>query len=377
MSRTSHKPRVLFLIQLPPPLHGASLMNRQVYEAVCIDSKFSTKLIKLNFAKDLADLQRVRLGKIGKAIKILLHLIVQLAVFRPTTIYFSMVPLNYVLYRDAIYLIAIKLIAPKARYVLHFHRPGLIEYCNKWKLSWLYRRLLKGCDIIHLSEGLVRKEIDPLNLVNTRVHIIPNFICNPGPLNRKELEKDANHILFLSNILPHKGYDRLVQAFALLRDDYPQLRLTIAGQPQNPSVEKTLRDLVGTLNLLDRVQIVGYVDKEKKRLLLESASILVLPSEREYFPLVILEAMMAGVAVIASGRENLSSIFADKKEILFIDNLEPDSIAESIKMLVEKPQLRKNIAGGGRKRAKEVGRESLERIDQLLLSVRLGKGEAS
>ncbi|MDX9847371.1 MAG: glycosyltransferase family 4 protein [Tenuifilaceae bacterium] len=362
--------RALFLIQLPPPIHGASVMNQSVYHAISTDSQFETRLISLNFARDLADLQKVRLGKVFKAFAILFRLIWQLLTFRPSTVYFSMVPLNFVLIRDALYLLIIKLLLPKGKYVLHFHRSGLIEYSNKWGLNWFYRILFRGCDIVHLSEGLVRKEILPLKLQATRVHVIPNFISNSEPTERNKAERDPNCILFLSNLLPHKGFDKLVQAFALLTDEYPQLRLTIAGQPQNLKVESDLRDMVRTLNLSDRVQIVGFVDREKKRMLLESASILVLPSEREYFPLVILEAMMAGVAVIASERENLSSIFVDKKEILFIDRLTPDSIAESIKLMIENPQMSDEISIGGNRKANQLQHESLNKIKTVLCFIR-------
>ncbi len=369
MSKT-RKTRALFLIQLPPPIHGASVMNQSVFNAISSDTQFETRLIGLSFARDLADLQKVRFGKVVRAFTILFRIIWQLLSFRPHTVYFSIVPLNFVLIRDALYLLIIKLLLPKGKYVLHFHLSGLIEYSNKWGLHWFYRILFRGCDIIHLSEGLVRKEILPLKLHNTRVHIIPNFITSPELFERKEVERDPNHIIFLSNLLPHKGYDKLVLAFALLKNDYPQLRLTIAGQPQNLKVESDLRDMVSTLNLSERVQIVGFVDKEKKRMLLERVSMLVLPSEREYFPLVILEAMMAGVAVIASGRENLSGIFVDKKEILFIDNLTPDSIAESIKLMIENPQIREKISIGGNRKANQVQHESLNKIQTVLCSIR-------
>src|SRR5690554_2520971 len=119
------KTRVLFLVQLPPPLHGASTMNQSVFNAISTDNQFETRLISLSFARDLADLQKVRFGKIVKAFAILFRLIGQLLTFRPHTVYFSMVPLNFVLIRDAIYLLTIKILSPKSKYVLHFHRSGL------------------------------------------------------------------------------------------------------------------------------------------------------------------------------------------------------------------------------------------------------------
>ncbi|MDD2549142.1 MAG: glycosyltransferase family 4 protein [Bacteroidales bacterium] len=360
------KTRVLFLVQLPPPLHGASTMNQSVFNAISTDNQFETRLISLSFARDLADLQKVRFGKIVKAFAILFRLIGQLLTFRPHTVYFSMVPLNFVLIRDAIYLLTIKILSPKSKYVLHFHRSGLIEYATKWRLKWFYRLLFRRCDIIHLSESLVKKEIEPLNLKNVKIHAIPNFIDDIEPIPEKTISVGHDNILFLSNLLPHKGYNTLVDAFALLEKEYPNLTLTIAGPAPSQNVFIELKNKITTLGLDKKVLVTGKVDGAEKRKLFANATIFVLPSEREYFPLVVLEAMAYGVAVISSSRDNLECYFQDGKEIMYIDAIKPSSIAKHLKKLIDEPDLRNIIASNASLKSKEIQRESVNRLKELL-----------
>ncbi|HCY01254.1 MAG TPA: hypothetical protein DG754_14040 [Bacteroidales bacterium] len=363
------KTRVLFLVQLPPPLHGASTMNQSVFNAISTDNQFKIRLINLNFARDLADLQKVRFGKVVKAFAIFLRLIWQLLTFRPHTVYFSIVPLNFVLIRDALYLLIIKLLLPKGKYVLHFHRSGLIEYAIKWRLKWFYRLLFRRCDIIHLSESLVEKEIEPLRLVNVRIHAIPNFIDDIEPVPEKTISAGHDNILFLSNLLPQKGYNTLVDAFALLEKEYPNLTLTIAGPAPSQNVFIKLKNKITALGLDEKVLVTGKVDGAEKRKLFANASIFILPSEREYFPLVVLEAMAYGVAVISSARDNLDCYFQDERDILYIDKIEVSSIVKCIKKLIDEPDLRISIASNATFKSKEIQRESSNRLKKLLKAI--------
>jgi glycosyltransferase involved in cell wall biosynthesis len=363
------KTRVLFFVQLPPPLHGASTMNQSVYNAISSDDQFETRLISLSFARDLADLQKVRFGKVVKAFAILFKLIWQLLSFRPHTVYFSMVPLNFVLIKDATYLAVIKTLLPKGKYVLHFHRPGLIEYATKWRLKWFYRLLFRRCDIIHLSESLVKKEIEPLNLVKVKIHTIPNFInyIHPIPEENKPIGQD--NILFLSNLLPHKGFNNLIDAFALLEKEYPNLILTIAGAAQSPNIFLDLQNKITALALNNKVILTGKVDGDEKRELFVNATLFVLPSEREYFPLVVLEAMAFGVPVISSSKDNLECYFYDEEDILYLDSILPHSIAMRIKTLLDNPSLRIKLVSNAKIKSKEIQRDSVGQIKKILKAV--------
>lgn len=359
--------RVLFIVQLPPPIHGASTMNQIVYSRVKKHSNYNCKAISLNFARDLSDLQKVRFGKILKAVAIYFRICWSLLFFRPNIVYFSMVPLNFVLFRDAIYLLTIKLFRPRIRPIIHLHRPGLYEFNKRWNLDWLYRLLFRRCTIVHLTPALMQREVLPLNLKNTNYFVIPNSVISNSNGNTDTLKNKYN-ILFLSNLLPHKGYKILVKAIASLRVEFPHIRLSIAGPALNSETIDDLKNFTDKQGVSDIVSIKGRVSGKAKEELFRNSGILVLPSKLEYFPMVILEAMSNKVAVITSGRENLSKTFTDGDQLLFVDQIDSEEVANKLRLLLNDDALLSRIALNGYNRWLELQRESEKLIDELFLT---------
>lgn len=364
MKRRKNGKRVLFLIQLPPPVHGASIMNRLVYRKISRNTDFSTDIVPLRFAKRLSDLQRVDPRKIWYALTVFFRIIVKAITFRPTIIYFSMVPLGKVLIRDATYLILLKILCPKAKKIVHLHRPGLGAFVKSHrKLIPFYRFLFRNCEIVHLTEQLARSELYPMKLVNTDITIIPNTV--------EEVEyprcehRNRNNLLFLANLLPHKGYLELIEAYALLKSRYPQLTLTIAGDSPSEEITRKIKDRIKRLNLTREISLYGFVEGKAKQELFNRASLLILPSRLEYFPLVILEAMQAKIPVICCNLQNLRGVFEHLINIYFIDTQKPSAIAEAIDFLLKHPDLADRIALNGYNRYVSLNNESLEKIDKL------------
>lgn len=364
MANKKSKARVLFLVQLPPPVHGASVMNATVYHLVAASPNAETKVIELSFAKSLADLQKISLRKLLKAISIELNLIYQLIRFRPTTFYFSMVPHGFVLLRDSLYLITAKLLSPKAKVVVHLHRSGLHEFSSKHNIKGYYQWLFKGCTVVHLTEQLAKRELEPLQLKNTSVTVVHNFI--EGKETSICFQKNRNQILYLSNLLPGKGYIETLKAVALLKNEFPDIHLILAGAAPTEKAELEVRDFVSKLGIEENVTVTGGIYGETKRRTLCESEVLILPSEQEYFPLVILEAMGSNVAVVSSGRENLGDIFTDMQEILFLDSLTPAAIASKVSFLLNNREQLEQVAHNGKEKSITVQSESIGKIKQVL-----------
>ncbi len=359
------KKGILFIVQLPPPVHGASMMNSMVYSRLLGDLRYRCRLVRLNFARNLNDLQKFRFRKLGRSFTVFLEICWKALTFQPSIIYFSMVPLGTTLLRDSAYLLAVRLLLPKSRKIIHLHRPGLYEFNQKYRLSWFYRFIFKGCEIIHLTESLVEHEITPLQLTNVKVYAVPNSIEVDAAQHDAGVARMRYNILFLSNLFPHKGFVPLVKAHALLKNNFPGLTLTIAGEIPNSDVEGRLRETIRELCLGDSVKVLGKVSGEQKSLLYRQAGIFVLPSEQEYFPLVILEAMAARTPVITSGRHNLESLFTDMHDLLFVDDLSPEGIAKTIQKLLDNPALASSIGENGYHRFCELQVQSQRMMEDL------------
>ena len=359
--------KVLFIVQLPPPIHGASTMNQIVCNRVKKHLNYNCRTISLNFARDLSDLQKIRVGKILKAIAIYFRICWSLLSFRPDIVYFSMVPLNFVLFRDALYLLTIKLLRLRVRPIIHLHRPGLYEFNKKWSLDWLYRLLFRRCTIVHLTPALMQREVLSLHLKNVKYFVIPNSVVLADNENNNTLRNKYN-ILFLSNLLPHKGYKILVEAIASLRVEFPDIRLSIAGPALNQETIDNLKKFIDKQGVSDIVSIKGKVSGQAKDELFNNSGILALPSKLEYFPMVILEAMSNNVAVITSGRENLSGTFTDGDHLLFVDKIDSEEVAKKLRLLLTDDALLSKIALNGHKRWLELQGESERLIDELFMT---------
>ncbi len=126
-----------------------------------------------------------------------------------------------------------------------------------------------------------------------------NAVAIPSPvepIEAGEPPQQRNMILFLGKLLPSKGIFDLMQAVAGVRASIPDVRLVCAGDGERIAVAR----YAGRLGIADAVKFTGWVGPSGKRALLENAAVFALPSYDEALPMSLLEAMSAGVPVIAS-----------------------------------------------------------------------------
>jgi len=128
-----------------------------------------------------------------------------------------------------------------------------------------------------------------------RVAVIPNPLRPAsGPI--ASASGRAYVITAIGRLVPQKGFDVLIRAFAMLAEDYPAWSLTIHGEgPERTALES----LAATLAVSDRVSLPGRTNDSAR--VLNASSIFALPSRYEGFPMVLLEALSCGCACIASG----------------------------------------------------------------------------
>lgn len=142
-----------------------------------------------------------------------------------------------------------------------------------------------------------------------------------------------------------KNYDTALQAMAMLRDKSFEYRIAGVGPEENE-----LRHLCVDLKISDRVRFLGFVEDIPQ--LLREADIFLMPSRWEGFGLAAVEAMNAGLPVVASDVEGLREIVGtDPPCGVFCDPLEPASIASAVKELLTDPEKRRRYGNNGHKRS--------------------------
>jgi glycosyltransferase involved in cell wall biosynthesis len=176
----------------------------------------------------------------------------------------------------------------------------------------------------------------------------------------------------VGRLIPIKGFDLLLQAFAAAREDLPQLTLEIAGA--GPLDAELRANAPAGVTFLGRVAPVADV--------YERNAIVVVPSRGEGFGMVALEAAERGRAVIASDVGGLPEIVADGETGIVVASEDVGALTRAIVALAREPQLVRSYGTAARSRAVSqftVGAavDGVERVYRNLLSSRSSAAAAS
>lgn len=155
--------------------------------------------------------------------------------------------------------------------------------------------------VITVSSYLKRILSEKTGFPEKAMEVIPNFIdteyFNPNE-NIKLISPVKGKIIFtVCNLEYRKRLDRLLDAFKIVAELYPDWKLIIGGS----GVEgENLKTQVKEINLQDKVFFAGFLTKEQVRAYMKSADIFVLSSDVETFGVVLIEAMSMGIPSVAT-----------------------------------------------------------------------------
>jgi len=176
--------------------------------------------------------------------------------------------------------------------------------------------------------------------------------CNLEPVDngwervRERYRLPDRYILHLGTLHPRKNILRLLEAFASLARDYPNLHLVLAGK-RGWLYEEIINKAEG---LGGRVHFPGYIAPEDLPLLLRRAHLFILPSLYEGFGFPILEAMAAGTPVVCSNASALPEVAGDAA--LLFDPHDVEAMGETTRRVLEDEALRAELVERGLERAK-------------------------
>ncbi|MEM4360292.1 MAG: glycosyltransferase [Candidatus Bilamarchaeaceae archaeon] len=248
---------------------------------------------------------------------------------------------------------------------------------SRWKKRlalWLYEREnLHRASCLH---ALSRREAEGFRDYGLRnpIAIIPNgitedWLASTGDAYRFRskfgLAADVRVILFLSRITPKKGLPMLLQAMASLRESLDNWKLLIAGVNEfrhQPEVEA----LINHLGLNSHVQFVGPLYGQDKRDAFAVAEVFVLPSLSEGAPVVILEALGAGVPVLTTQASPWEELI--KYQCGWWTEISKDAIAEALRdALPRSPSSLREMGARGKALIRE--RYTWDKIGQMTIQL--------
>jgi len=166
---------------------------------------------------------------------------------------------------------------------------------------------------------------------------------------------DPLRILCVGRLVPEKGFDLALAAFAIVLQRFPSARLVFAGD--GPEVNN-LQQQAFDLQILHSVEFVGGVPPERVAGLMGDATLVLVPSRLEGFGLVALEAGSMARPVVATRVGGLPEIIVHEQTGLLTECENSRALAQAIELLLEQPERARRMGWAARERAqKEFGWE--------------------
>ena len=179
--------------------------------------------------------------------------------------------------------------------------------------------------------------------------VIPNgidlgyFGAEAAPM--PEFKDGKLNILFVGRMEKRKGLKYLLEAFGRVKWDFPNIRLIVVG-PGN--LDKYCHRVISERNLQD-VVLAGAVDYDTLSRYYHTADIFCTPATgKESFGIVLLEAMAASRPIVATAIQGYSFIVKHGHQGLLVPPRDSDALADALAVLIQNPELRKEMGARGR-----------------------------
>lgn len=225
--------------------------------------------------------------------------------------------------------------------------------------GWRLARLRAVDRWVALTEDMSR-ELQTLGVERERITVIPNSAPIPeqtardGTVRaaaRASLGITASKVAVYSGRLSReKGVSVLVEAWKKVRAEHADAHLYLLGSGGAfGTAEGELRALAGDLGLASSVTFAGHVDNVLEYLL--AADVFVMPSPAEGMSNALVEAMAAGVAIVATDIPAHEGLLEDGRTALLVPVQDAGSLGRAVSVVLASPELRQGLAEAVRVRA--------------------------
>ena len=228
------------------------------------------------------------------------------------------------------------------------------EFLKNAVHKWLKEFMQKCQHIIIPSESLRDILVRDYGL-HERYSVIPTgtnlepFLKADGKALRSEKGWQEELVLIsVGRLAPEKNWDTLLHAFAKVYDEHPSLRLVLVG---DGTARPNLEALASELGIMQRVTFTGVQPFEEIPRYLKAADAFAFASVTETQGLVTIEAMAAGLPVVAVDGPGTRDIVEHGKQGFLVEN-DADALAKGLSKLLSNPQRLKRLSNSALKKAK-------------------------
>jgi len=244
------------------------------------------------------------------------------------------------------------------RVILHLNGSGFTYFCENqpiWIQYFIRFTVAQTDTIIVLSESF-SSQFAFAQEKGTSIQVVPNSVVDEPPpeevVTKSLPQSGPLRLLYLSNLMEHKGYLELLSACRILHHEYAiPIQCNFCGDFIHTKLGRDLGSpaeakerflhLITAWELNDVVQYNGLVSGDAKRNYLNDSHIFLLPTTHpwEGQPLSIVEALAFGTPVISTNHRGIPDQVIHKYNGLLIDGNDPQKIAESVQAMWQEPLL--------------------------------------
>ena len=336
--------KILFLLHIPPPFHGSSVVGEYIFKSKEINNLFKCSYINLLTSKKVSESTNFSFNKIKHTIYNLYKLVFCLLNDKKDLCYYALTSSGFAFFRDLMYIIVLKLF--NTSIVYHLHNKGFSYNSRSVVYNICYRFIFHNTKVILLSDSLyidVKKYIkrNCVFICPNGIGSIKNEFINDMPI--KDIQKPS--LLFLSNLIKSKGVYDLIDACYILKKEGVSFICNFVGAEADINKEE-INNRIQQLSLSSHVKYLGKMyDKSKHDIFIQS-DIFVLPTyyANECFPLVLLEASQYSLSLVSTDEGAISEIIENDINGFIVEKKNPDDLAEKLKKLLSNTELRNKLS---------------------------------
>lgn len=336
---TGAAPDVVVVSQVPPPLHGQTLMTKCTLDLLACDG-WSIRLVDRRFSRSIDQVGVPSARKAVAAIGLLSRLVATTMRRRPDAV------LLYGTTRTGSFVVDVVLArtmrALRVPVVLTVHSVGFRSIAARSRLArCAVRSLLRSADAVVCLGPTLTADVRPF-VPADRVRIIAN--TPPSTPAVTEVEQGSSRrrrrtVLWLSNIMPGKGAECFARVAADLAPGV-DADFRLVGPTADHSVADTVDAVIAAADIEDRCARTGPLAGDAKWRALDEATVLAFTSElEEAQPLTIVEAMSRGLPVVAFDRGGIRDLVDDGVTGFLVPPGDEAAFADAVRRILDSPDL--------------------------------------